>query len=169
MFIRNFASVPTRTTRTTTTMKRVLHGYRPTTERRLPSSRSNKQTNYLTNVPYLIDRWRHELAVKDITTLREDDGEVEKGRAKKRKKRTVPIFDLPDGAGADEWRAESNPAETSEFSGDSGGRRRVAGHGIILLLMAFGQGQDDLLFFQIGSVRAEALATQMEAITANGH
>lgn len=80
------------------------------------------------------------------------------------------FFDLPDGAGADERRAESNPAETSEFSGDSGGRRRrMAGHGVILLLMAFGQRQDDLLFFQIGSVRAEALTTQMEAITADGH
>jgi hypothetical protein len=80
------------------------------------------------------------------------------------------LFDSPNGAGADERRAESNPAETSKFSGDSGGRRRrMAGHGVILLLMAFGQRQDDLLFFQIGSVRAEALTTQMEAITADGH
>jgi hypothetical protein len=45
----------------------------------------------------------------------------------------------------------------------------MAGHGVILLLMAFGQRQDDLLFFQIGSVRAEPLTTQMEAITADGH
>jgi hypothetical protein len=45
----------------------------------------------------------------------------------------------------------------------------MAGHGIILLLMVFGQRQNDLLFFQIGTMRAETLTTQMEAITANGH
>jgi hypothetical protein len=29
-------------------------------------------------------------------------------------------INLPDGTGTDERRAESNPAETSEFTGDSG-------------------------------------------------
>lgn len=66
--------------------------------------------------------------------------------------------DLPNGTGADERRAESNTTEASEFATETGRWRRLAAHGVILLL-ALGKRQNNLFLFEIGAMRAEPSTT----------